>query len=35
MPQISESSDNFVKLKEDLRVNDIDLPLFEILLEIK
>jgi hypothetical protein len=29
MPQISESSDNFVKLKEDLRVNDIDLALFK------
>ncbi len=26
---MSESSDNFVKLKEDLRVNDIDLGLFK------
>jgi hypothetical protein len=29
MSEISESSDSFVKLREDLRINDIDLPLFK------
>jgi hypothetical protein len=29
MSQISESSESFVKLKENLRLYDIDLPLFK------
>jgi hypothetical protein len=29
MSEISQSSDSFVKLREDLRIIDIDLPLFK------
>ena len=29
MSEISESSDSFIKLREDLRINDIDLALFK------